>query len=273
MIKNSAIKILSGEESFRFRYTICTLVSKPDEYQEMFDSFIKAGFSPDICEYLCIDNSTSNKYDAFAGINRFLREAKGKYIILCHQDLILHHHRIEELDARIAEIDDLDPQWAVLSNAGGINLKYVGMHLTQNCGNDLREEHLPLRVRTVDENFMLVKNECNLALSNDLSGFHMYGTDICLIADTLGFNAYMIDFRLTHKSNGNVDHHFYKVREQLMQKYRRAFRGRFMSTTITRFYLSGNRIGYFLSNSGPVMFLVRQYYKFFKTQKRYKAHR
>lgn len=272
MIKNNNfINILSGEETYPFRYSICTLASRPDEYQEMVASFIAAGFTPDICEYLCIDNSKKNTYDAFAGFNRFLREAKSEYIIVCHQDILLNEHKIADLDLRINEIESIDPTWGVLSNAGGINLKYVGMHLTQNCGNRLKEDRLPLRVRTVDENFIVVKNSCNLALSADLSGFHMYGTDICLIAETLGFNAYLIDFRLTHKSNGNVDHHFYSIRRQLMNKYRKAFRGRFMSTTITRFYISGNSMGFSLLNTGLVMFLVRQYYKLFKHKKGYQA--
>lgn len=263
------IKNIKKEEEFQFKFSICTLVSKPDEYQEMVNSFLTAGFDPEFCEYLCIDNSKTNVFGAFSGLNRFLREAKGKYIILCHQDILLHDHRINDLELRIREMDDIDPHWAILANAGGINLKHLAMHLTQNSGNILFEKHLPLKAHSVDENFILVKNEANLSLSNDLEGFHLYGTDICLIAETLGFNTYIIDFNLTHKSDGNVDHSFYKLRTELMKKYRRAFRGRFMSTTITRMYLSGNSLGFYLFNSALIMFLVRQYYKLFRPKKGY----
>jgi len=265
------VKTLNPKEQFLFRYSICTLVSKPVEYQEMLDSFVLAGFDPAFSEYLCIDNSQTNTYEAFAGLNRLLREAKGKYIILCHQDILLHDHQIDELELRIKEIDLIDPKWAILSNAGGINLKYVSMHLTQKTGNRLLEKILPIKAQSVDENFILVKSDANLALSNDLKGFHMYGTDICLIADTLGFNSYLIDFNLTHKSDGNADHSFDKVRVELMKKYQRAFRGRFMSTTITRFYISGNYLFFILFNSGIIMFLVRQYYKAFRPKSKYIA--
>ncbi len=261
------VNTLSKDEKFPFRFSICTLVSKPVEYQGMLNSFIEAGFDSDLCEYLCVDNSESNTYDAFAGLNRFLRTAKGKYIIICHQDIVLHDHTINELNIRISEMDDIDTTWGILSNAGGINLKHVAMHLTQNSGNRLFEKHLPLKACTVDENFILVKSEANLATSNNLNGFHMYGTDICLIADTLGFSSYIIDFNLTHKSNGNADESFYKLRKELINKYREAFRGRFMSTTITRFYISGNRLGFHLCNLGIIMFLTRQYYKLFKPKK------
>ena len=263
------VKTLTRKEEFLFKFSICTLVSKPLEYQEMLDSFIAAGFNPDFCEYMCIDNSKTNIYDGYTGLNRFLREAKGKYIILCHQDILLHDHHINELEARIKEIDKIDNQWAILANAGGINLKHIGAHLTQNSGNRLLEKLLPLKAITIDENFILVKNEANLALSNDLNGFHMYGTDISIVADVLGFNAYIIDFNLTHKSDGNADESFYISRNNLMKKYLRAFRSRFISTTITRLYLSGNGLAFYLFNFSGMLRLARQYYKFFKPRAGY----
>ncbi|HEY1007023.1 MAG TPA: hypothetical protein VGD92_07575 [Sphingobacteriaceae bacterium] len=263
------LKRITKDETHEYRFSVCTLVTRLTEYHEMVDSFIRAGFDTETCEYLYIDNSSENTYDAFAGLNRFLQDARGKYVILCHQDILLHDHTVRDLEIRIAEIDSIDPNWAVLGNAGGINLKYLAMHLTRNTGNRLIEKHLPLRAMTVDENFILVKRSANLALSADLSGFHMYGTDITLIADTLGYSTYIIDFNLTHKSDGNADASFYALRRQLKAKYRRATRPKFISTTITRFYLSGNRTGFFLNNTGIVLFLVRQFYKFFRPKKGY----
>ncbi|WP_026897268.1 hypothetical protein [Daejeonella oryzae] len=266
----SFVKRINRQEEFQYKFSVCTLVSNFPEYQEMLDSYIRKGFDSESCEYLCIDNSQNNVYDAFAGLNRFLREAKGKYIILCHQDILLHDHDRRYLESRIEELNILDQNWAILANAGGINLKYLAMHLTQKSGNRLLENILPLKAQTVDENFMVIRNDANLALSSDLKGFHMYGTDICLMADALGFNAYIIDFNLTHKSDGNADQSFDKLRIALMRKYRKAFRGRFMSTTITRMYISGNRIAFHFFNLRPVMFLIRQYYKFLTSKAEYK---
>jgi len=258
------VKNIEEKELFDVRFTICTLVSKPEEYKEMLDSFLLAGFNPEICEYLCIDNSQSNKLDAYEGLNRFLRQAKGKYIILCHQDIVLSNHTMTDLESRIQEMDVLDTNWGILANAGGINLKYVAKHMTQSVGTSSFETKLPLKAQSVDENFILVKNSANLALSHNLHGFHLYGTDICLIAETLGFNSYIIDFHLTHKSGGNIDKSFDELRDNLMVKYRRAFRSRFISTTITRLYLSGSRLGSWFFNFKAILFLARQYYKFFR---------
>ncbi|MGZ3751750.1 MAG: hypothetical protein ACXVAU_10770, partial [Mucilaginibacter sp.] len=151
----------------------------------------------------------------------------------------------------------------------GINLYYTAMHLIQGTGSILHEEHLPLITETVDENFILVKKEANLTLSADLEGFHLYGTDICLIADILGYTSYVIDFKLMHKSDGNADEKFDLLERKLIKKYRRALRSRFIGTTITRFYISGNRLLSFVYNTTLVLFVTRQFYKHFKRKKGY----
>ncbi len=226
--------------SYDYEFSICTLVTKKIEYEEMLQSFISKGFDEKTCEYLYVDNSEQCTFEAFKGLNEFLQQAKGKYVILCHQDIVLHDQDRSHLVSEIAKIEENDPNWAILANAGGINFKWIATNLTQGSGNKIIEKRLPLRTKTVDENFIIVKKSANLALSHNLSGFHFYGTDLCIIADTLGFNSYIIDFNLIHKSDGNPDHSFKKMRKEFIQKYDYAFRSRFMTTTITRFYLSGN---------------------------------
>jgi glycosyltransferase involved in cell wall biosynthesis len=261
-------KILN-EDIFEFEFSICTLVTDTAEYAEMCESFFKSGFTENISEYIYIDNSKSNTFGAYAGLNRFLREAKGKYIILCHQDILLHRHNIVDLRARIEEISNADPTWAVLGNAGSINIKYRAVHIIQGSGKETHEQYLPIRTATLDENFIIVKRNANLALSSDIEGFHFYGTDICLIADVLGYSSYVIDFKLLHKSDGNADEKFYLLKRKLISKYGRAFRSRFIGTTITRFYISGNSLLNKLFNTRVVLFLARQYYKIFKTKRLY----
>lgn len=260
---------IDRQRVFEYEFSVCTLATDLVEYAGMKSSFENAGFLADCCEYLYIDNSNQNVYDAYGGINRFLQEAKGKYIIICHQDILLKDRTIEELRCRIHEIESVDDKWAILANAGGINLKYTAMHLVQGSGNVLFEKYLPLKTATVDENFILVKNEANLALSANLSGFHLYGTDICLIADILGYASYVIDFSFIHKSDGNADEKFHHLKKQLINKYRQAFRSRFIGTTITRFFISGNRIVNTLGNTRLILFIARQFYKIFRGKKQY----
>lgn len=261
-------KIETGE-SFPFEFTICTLVTNSAEYQEMLQSFVNMGFDEETCEFIYIDNSTANTFEAYAGLNRFLREAKGKYIILCHQDILLNQHGRTHLLGKIQDIEKVDPEWAVLGNAGGLNVKHRGLHLTNQSGKEWHEPNLPLRAQTLDENFIVARKSANLSLSADLQGFHFYGADICLVADVLGYTCYVIDFKLIHKSDGNDDERFYQLKKQFIKKYRRAFRSRFISTTITRFYISGNKLLNIIGNTGLILFFARQYYKIFKPKEKY----
>ncbi|MDB5005967.1 MAG: hypothetical protein JWP45_360 [Mucilaginibacter sp.] len=229
----------------KYRFTIATLVTEMSEYQEMVHSFLTAGFTKDICEYIYIDNSNGNSFDAYQGINLFLQTAKAEYIIITHQDVLINFDTIDILNRRIDEIAKKDENWAILSNAGGIenNLYHrVAIHLVYGDGHLQKEGKFPQKVCSIDEHFILVKRAANLSLSHNLKGFHLYGTDICLIAELLGYSAYVIDFKITHKSYGNPDVSYHNILKQLIAKYVQFMRSRTIITTITDFRLSPSLI-------------------------------
>jgi hypothetical protein len=124
---------------YNYRYSVCTLVTRKEEYQEMLNTFIQVGFTTDICEYLMIDNSEVNIMDAYEGINSFLQNATGEYIIICHQDILLTETSTQAiLDKRIDEMNNLDPQWAILGNAGASAKLYdrLAIHIAYPNGFD-----------------------------------------------------------------------------------------------------------------------------------------
>lgn len=268
--KLSFSKKITKNEKYLFDFSVCTLVTRLDEYNEMLQSFVNKGFTAENTEYLHIDNSVACTFDAYEGLNIFLQKAQGEYIILCHQDILIHDNNKTDLLKMIAEIEKKDANWAVLANAGGINLKWIATHITQGNGRIILEKDLPLKVKSVDENFIIIKKSANLSLSRDLNGFHFYGTDICIIADILGYSCYVIGFNITHKSNGKIDTGFYESQKNIKTKYLRAFRARFLSTTFSRIYFTGNKFGFYIFNSLFMLFLVRQYYKFFTKKSDYK---
>lgn len=229
----------------RYRYSICTLVSNLNEYNEMIASFVAAGFNEESCEFRYIDNTSGNSFDAYSGLNLFLQSAEGEFVIICHQDVVLNFDRIEVLEQCMAEISQLDQSWAILSNAGGLEgdlyKRYV-LNVAYPDGRYDRVGRFPQKVTSVDENFIVVKKSANLALSHNLNGFHFYGTDLCLIAELLGYNAYVIDFKLTHKSVGNPDKSYDEMLQSLVNKYRHFIRSRRIVTTIADFYLSASTL-------------------------------
>ncbi|ALL56336.1 hypothetical protein [Mycobacterium haemophilum] len=241
-IPDFVIPLTAPADGARPRFSICTLVTRPAEYSEMVESFVSHGFTPADCEYLCLDNSESNRFDAFRGYNLFLSEARGDFIILCHQDIVLLDDGRAELEQRLDELTAHDPKWALCGNAGGVSFNRLAVRISDRFGKNQSIGSFPAAVTALDENFIVVRREANLAMSHDLSGFHFYGADLCIVADFLGRSAWVIDFHLRHKGVGTTGASFYRHRKDVARKYRNAFRRRFVVTTVTHFFLSGSPI-------------------------------
>jgi hypothetical protein len=217
------------------------LVTNLDQYRTLVASLQDHGFTADVAEFIYIDNSRSNRLEAFAACNRFLELAKGEYVILCHQDISLLADGRERLDACIRELEDLDDTWALCGNAGRRTDGTLVTRISDPYGDDQRSSlRYPVRVMSLDENFIVAKKRANLALSRDLQGFHWYGAEMALMADMLGHSAYVIDFHLRHLSAGVAGESFFQLRRAFQRKYHRSFRSRWMYTTVSKVFLTGN---------------------------------
>lgn len=74
------------------RYAICTLVTDFEQYNQMKETFLSAGFDDD-CEYLLIVNSAQNNYDGYKVLNldeNFLL-INNKFQISCSINLFGFH--------------------------------------------------------------------------------------------------------------------------------------------------------------------------------------
>ena len=225
-------------------YSFCTLVNDFARYERMVESFQRLGFDAGDCEFLYIDNTVANQADAFSGYNLLLRKASGRYIILCHQDIAGLDDDRETLDRLLSQLSGQDPHWGLCGNAGvdGQGRRFIRIS-DPYSSNQSTGGPFPRHVVSLDENFIIVRNEANLALSRDLSGYHWYGTDLCIVADILGWTAFVIDFHIRHDSKGRMDQNFMDLRHSLRQKYRRAFRPRVHRVLSERdVYLSGQQV-------------------------------
>lgn len=232
-----------GPASDAVRFTIATLVNDRAQYQAMLTSLCDGGFTLDDCEYLYIDNTQPDQIDAYRALNAMLSAARGRYVILCHQDVRLLTAGRSDLDQRLAELDAIDPSWALAGNAGAVAPGTLAIRITDPHGADRSIGHLPARVMSLDENFIVARAEARLAFSHDLAGFHFYGADICLIADILGWHAYVIDFHLAHLSAGNKGAAFAAMQSAFTAKWARALAPRWMQTTCSLIRLAGTPLG------------------------------
>ncbi len=240
----------------RPRYTVATLVNDEVQYLAMLSAFRAGGLAEPDVEFLAARGATS----AFEALNALLSVARGEMIILCHQDVRLLADGRNALDRRLGELDDADPHWALAGNAGGVAPGRLAMSITDPHGTDRRIGTLPARVMSLDENFIVVRASAGLRFSRDLTGFHLYGADICLVADMLGWSAWVIDFHLEHLSPGRKDASFSESEHRFRAKWSHALRPRWMQTTCTLLRLSGNPLGRTLGwlQEGPVRGIVRR---------------
>jgi hypothetical protein len=251
-------KDITETELGEFKYSICTFVTRHSQYNELVESFVSHGFSYDDCEYLYIDNSETNRYEAYAGVNKFLTVARGFYIIICHQDVLLLEDGRKKLDQVIEELDRLDPNWGVCGNAGGIHPGRLALRISDPHGENQFTERLPVRVRGLDENFLVARREANLAVSRDLLGFHLYGADLCVVAHFLGYTTYVVDFHLRHLSYGVKGSTFAIVRSAMIAKYDRSLRPQMVTTPSTNVFLGRRAVLGAVLNSSVVLGIARR---------------
>lgn len=224
-------------------FSLCVLVTNWSQFDDCLASYRRGGFDEAHCEVLVIDNARANKADAYVGLNEFLQAAAGRYVILSHQDVLLLDDGRIDLEDRFEELTRIDPHWGVCGNAGYSATNEPVLFLSHPVSDDhVRGGPFPARVVSLDENFMVVRKEANLALSRDLRGFHHYGADLCTIADVLGWTAYVVAFKLRHLSPGTVDRSYAESADRFGRKYARALRSRWINLVTEKpVYVSGSR--------------------------------
>ena len=229
-------KIAKCLNIFSFKFSICTIVNNNEEYEIMKDLFEQKGFTEN-CEYLMADNSTLNEFDAYQAISRFLKMAKGEYIIIVHQDVRLIDDRLQ-LEKCLNELEVTDANWGICGNAGFDGYEQAYFHIS-HTGLVQHGKDLPHTVRSLDENFLIINGNTNITISPNLKGYHLYGTDLCIIANFLGYNCYVIEFMLLHLSGGNIAA-LKKYEPEFVEAYGKKMEIGFIQTTCTKLYLSNS---------------------------------
>jgi hypothetical protein len=149
-IKPFSINSKKNSNLYDYEFSIFTLVNDKDQYKELLTSCEKAGFNTKNSEFGYLDNILTNSYDGFSGLNRALHIAKGKYIILVHQDVRLKFDGIATLREKIESIEKRDPKWAVLGNAGGnFDLGEKFIRISDPANKNLKFGSLPAKSKFI----------------------------------------------------------------------------------------------------------------------------
>lgn len=237
-----------------FTYSICTIVNDMDEYELMKTTFINCGFTETAAEYLYFDNTGGNKYDAYSAIKQALGNAANRFIIMVHQD-VRCIDPVEKLNALLNNLNDMDPNWAVCGNAGvaGYHEKAINISYENEIWTN---EQIPIKVKTLDENFLILDTQKKIQLSPLLSGFHMYGTDLCLHAGSNGYTCYVLPFMVKHLSKGNLKN-LNEYIPYFLKNAAYATSPGYVETTCTKFYLSTDKNITTAANNRLVFYFIK----------------
>jgi GT2 family glycosyltransferase len=141
-----------------------------------------------------------------------------------HQDVFLPPTWAADFAAALDHLNKLDPNWGVLGvwgltvQGGGVGHVYsTGLQMT--LGSPFVT---PIPVASLDEVMLVVRRDAGLRFDQDLPGFHLYGTDICLQAEQRGLGCYAVPSFCLHNSNGLhcLPRSFWKAYFYMRRKWR-----------------------------------------------------
>jgi GT2 family glycosyltransferase len=148
--------------------------------------------------------NVGNKYSAASALNLGLSKAKGKLVVFCHQDVLFYKDWVNTLLKRVAEIDKVDKNWGIIGTAG-ITIKDATIGSVQSLKGKVQWQQTSRvtygAVQTVDEHCMIMRRNSGLKFDEAMTGFHLYGPDICLSAMSKNLKNYGILNPLVHDSN------------------------------------------------------------------------
>lgn len=230
-------RYITGDEAEGPDFSVCTLVRSQQKYDRLLASFARTGFTPKNSEFLAADNREANRFDGYSWQNALLAQARGRFVVFCHDDIELLDAGHTELLAALDGLSQTDPSWLLAGVAGGRyrpekhHRRFLRMHISDPWGENRMMGSVPGRVETLDECFILMRRSQPVIGSYNLGGFHFYGPDLCLQGELLGGSAHVIDFLLRHHGGGTKDASFTAARERFVRKYAPIFPGRYLHCT------------------------------------------
>lgn len=133
-----------------------------------------------------------NAPSAAVAYNRALDATTEEIIVFAHHDVFLPQGWENLLLARLAEIAQLDPAWALYGCFGiGLDAAHIGPVWSSSLGMIVgRVPMEPVAVQSFDELLFVMRRSAGLRFDETLPGWHMYGTDIVTTARQKGLSAY-----------------------------------------------------------------------------------
>jgi len=126
--------------------------------------------------------------------NAALDAVTNDIVVFVHQDVFLPDGWFANLGQQIQRLEAEGHRWGVLGSFGSTATAHGGLGRVYTTGLGLHGNALtqPQPVESLDEIVLVLRKSSGLRFDDALPHFHMYGTDICMIARDAGFANYAI---------------------------------------------------------------------------------
>lgn len=146
-----------------------------------------------------------NFRSAAKAYNDAIDRSSNDLMVFVHQDIILPESWPPQLERALAYLQTDDPNWGVIGSYGE-TLDDNGRGHVYSTGRGVLgkpSEH-PQRIQTLDEIVLILRKSSGLQFDETLPHFHLYGTDICMRAQTIGRKNYAISAFCIHNTHHNL---------------------------------------------------------------------
>jgi glycosyltransferase involved in cell wall biosynthesis len=135
--------------------------------------------------------------------NDGLEKAGTDLVVLAHQDVYFPPGWLDSLKNTLELLAIRDPEWGVLGVWGGIDDDGSPGYMYWTGVNGAAGKPFPgvREVRSLDEVVLILRKSSGLRFDERLSGYHFYGTDICLEANRRGRKCYIFSGFCVHNTN------------------------------------------------------------------------
>jgi Glycosyltransferase like family len=141
---------------------------------------------------------------AATAFNSAIDRAQTDLLIFVHQDMYLPKGWLESVLRALDLLSKEDPEWGVVGVWGVNRSCYDGTGNIYCAVNGRLGDVFEgaRQVRALDEVLLIMRKSSGLRFDQQLPGYHMYGTDICLAAGLRGMKSYVISAFCIHNTNG-----------------------------------------------------------------------
>lgn len=192
-----------------------------------------------VYELVAIDNTKNKFKSAASALNYGAKNARGKYLVFVHQDVVL---RGDDWLSRAEKILNQISKLGVAGSAG-LNLKNQRVGYINDRGKIWGKSFKkPQKAQTIDECLLIIPRNIFKKLEFDEQNFdhwHCYGVDYCLEVKKLGLSVYTIPLLIDHNSPSANLKNLFKYQRRVFQKHYQ--NNRYICTTCG--FLSRSTIG------------------------------